>query len=192
MAQSESKRPSFDQLVASYPSPLQYSGAEIKRLIGGGIDDTAAPAAQQWLGGSQGDTCTIRMSRALNYASFPIPHHPAGFRTAKGRDGFNYGFAVQELHKWLISRLGRPDVLVRGKPVKRDAFAGKKGIIVFDIVFDLNADNRTRALGHADLWDGSTFYDEIDGTSNAQRDFFTVANAVSLWICTGDATLPTV
>ena len=190
MAQPHS-RPSFDKLVATYPGPQRYSAGEVKRLIGGAIDDTAAPPAQQWPGGDQGDTCTIRMSRALNYSNVQIPPHFPGFRTARGRDGFRYGFAVQELHKWLGTRFGKPDITAKGKPVRRDAFAGKRGIIVFDIVFGLNADNRTRALGHADLWDGSTFSDEIAGISTAARDFFTIADAVSLWICPGSATLPT-
>ena len=35
---------------------------------GGGADETNAPPSQQWLGGDHGDTCTLRMSRALNYS----------------------------------------------------------------------------------------------------------------------------
>ncbi len=53
MAPPASNRPSFDRLVAAYPSPLKYSVAEVKRLVGGAIDDTGAPPAQQWLGGDR-------------------------------------------------------------------------------------------------------------------------------------------
>jgi hypothetical protein len=60
---------------------------------------------------------------------------------------------------------------------------------VFDIVFGLNPDGRTRALGHADLWDGETFFDELSGQSNQRRDFFNIADAVSLWTLTGTAVL---
>ncbi len=169
----------------------KYSAGVVKRMVGGAIDDTKLPLKQQWLGGESGDTCTIRMSRAFNRSNVPIPKNFPGFRTARGGDGFNYGFAVQELHRWMLSHFDKPDIYVRA-PVNRDAFAGKKGIIVFDISkFGMNPDHLTRALGHADLWDGRTFYDEIDGTSRPSRDFFTIADAVSLWVCSGTATLPT-
>ncbi len=161
-------------------------------MVGGAIDDTRLPPKQQWLGGENGDTCTIRMSRAFNYSGVPVPRTFPGFRTVHGGHGFNYGFAVQELHRWMLSHFGKPDIYVRGAPVARDAFAEKKGLIVFDISkFGLNLDQRTRALGHADLWDGRTFYDEIDNTSSPERDFFKIADAVSLWVCPGNATLPT-
>ena len=163
----------------------------VKRLIGGAADDTKAPPAQQWLGGEHGDTCTLRMSRALNYSGVPIPAHESKLRTVKGADKLNYAFAVQELHAWMIHRFGQPDIRVAGKPVSRDKFAGHKGIIIFDIKFGLNDDGATRALGHADLWDGKTFFDEIYGISTPARDFFTIADAVSLWVARGDAMLPT-
>lgn len=183
-------RPSFDDLVRAYPSPLAYSAGAVKRLIGGAIDDTGAPPADQWLGGEEGDTCTIRMSRAFNATTVKIPAHYPGFRTVRGADGLHYGFAVQEFHAWIAARLGKPDVVERGKPVKRNSFLGKRGIIVLDIVFGLNRDGRTRALGHADLWDGRTFFDEAALISTPDRDFFTMADAVSLWICPGTAMLP--
>ena len=86
---------------------------------------------------------------------------------------------------------GQPDIRVAGKPVSRDTFAGPKGIIIFDIRFGLNDDGVTRALGHADLWDGKTFFDEIYGISTPADDFFARADAVSLWTAQGDAMLPT-
>jgi hypothetical protein len=191
IAAAVAHRPSFDMLVANYPDPRKLGVVALKQLIGGGADDTK-PNASHWLGGANGDTCTLRMSRALNRAGFPIPAHSPSLRTVRGKDGFNYAFAVQELHVWLKSRFGAPEILVKGKPVKRDQFDNKKGIIVFDIVFGLNPDGVTRAMGHADLWDGQTFFDELEGISNPQRDFFNVADAVSLWICPGTALLPLV
>jgi hypothetical protein len=182
-------RPSFDLLVQNYPDPRSIGVAAVKHLIGGGADDTK-PGTDHWLGGENGDTCTLRMSRALNRACLPVPAHFPGLRTVRGNDGLRYAFAVQELHAWLKSALGQPDILVKGKPVKRDQFAGKKGIILFDIVFGLNADGVTRAMGHTDLWDGRTFYDELDGISNPRRDFFAIADGVSLWLLQGAATLP--
>ena len=182
--------PSFDTIVHAYPSPKTYSVHSLKKLIGGGADDTFAPPSQQWLGGDHGDTCTLRMSRALNYSGIHVPAHFHGMRTVRGKDKFHYAFAVQEIHAWLIKKLGLPDIYVKGKPVKRDKLLGKKGIILFDIKFGLNPYGVTRALGHVDLWDGSTFFDEVVGVSRPDRDFFNIADAVSLSLCQGNAVLP--
>ena len=61
---------------------------------------------------------------------------------------------------------------------------------VFDIVFGLNDDGVSRAPGHADLRDGATFFAEVHGISTPRRDFFSIANAVSLRVAPGDGTLP--
>ena len=182
--------PSFDLLVHAYPTPHNYNVHALKKLIGGGADDTNAPPSQQWLGGDHGDTCTLRMSRALNYSGIHVPANFHGMRTVGGKDKLHYAFAVQEIHAWLKKKLGPPDIYVKGKPVKRDKFLGKKGIILFDIRFGLIADGVTRALGHVDLWDGNTFFDEIAHISRPDRDFFNIADAVSLWLCEGKAVLP--
>jgi hypothetical protein len=129
------------------------------------------------------------MSRALNYSHIHLPASHQGLRTVKGNDHLNYAYAVQELHAWMKWKFGPADIRVRGKPVSRDRFLNKKGVIFFDIVFGLNADHRTRALGHADLWDGRTFYDEIAGISSSDHDFFKMADAVSLWIAEGTTSL---
>ena len=77
--------PSFDALVAVYPH--RETPAAIKQKIGGAIDDTHAPAGpQQWLGGPEGDTCTIRMSRAFNYAGAVIPKVTPHLVTVAGGD----------------------------------------------------------------------------------------------------------
>lgn len=185
---ARSRLPPFDRLVETYPAAQTVTA--VKQLIGGGADDTRAPPGpQQWLGGANGDTCTLRMSRAFNYSGSPIPHGFPGLRTVKGRDHLNYAFAVREFEAWVRRNLGPADITVSGKPVARDKFLGHKGLIIFDIVFGPNADG-SRALGHADLWDGKTFYDEINGISGAgDFDFFRRADRVSLWLTDGKATL---
>lgn len=180
--------PPFPALVAHFPNML--SVVTLKRLIGGGADDLDAPPGQQWLGGANGDTCTLRMSRAFNYAGLPIPANDPALHTVKGSDHLNYAFRMQELHQWMLRHFGKPDVAVRGKPADRAPFQGKKGVILFDIKFGMNADGVTRAMGHADLWDGSTFFDEIFGVSSPERDFFDIADGVSLWLASGDGELP--
>ena len=180
--------PSFDALVAVYPH--RETPAEIKQKIGGAIDDTHAPAGpQQWLGGPEGDTCTIRMSRAFNYAGAIIPKVTPHLVTVAGGDHKRYGFRAREFDAWLRHNYGAPDIEVKGKPVPRDRFRGKKGLISFDILFGVDPITHQRATGHVDLWDGVTFYDEIAGISRPNRDFFNVANGVALWLSDGKAML---
>lgn len=180
--------PSFDALVASYPHREQPG--EVKQLIGGSVDDTHAPPGPgQWLGGPNGDTCTIRMSRAFNYGGGVIPRSTPHLVTVPGGDHRRYGFRAREFHAWLRFAYGTPDVEVKGKPVARDKFKGKKGLISFDITFGADPVTHQRATGHVDLWDGVTFYDEIAGISNPHRDFFDVANGVALWFADGEAML---
>src|SRR6266571_2296235 len=99
--QSHPRMPPFDALVNSYPK--DPNGANVKRMIGGGVDDTAKPVKEQWLGGERGDTCTLRMSRAFNYSGVHIPAHWHGLRTTAGRDHLHYAFAVQEMRGWLTA-----------------------------------------------------------------------------------------
>ncbi len=62
--------------------------------------------------------------------------------------------------------------------------------MLFDINFGLNEDLKTRALGHVDLWDSKTFYDELTKVSSPRRDFFNIADRVSLWIAQGTSFWP--
>jgi Type VI secretion system (T6SS), amidase effector protein 4 len=186
--QAHARMPVFDLLLANYPR--DRSGGNVKRLIGGGVNDTGKPLRDQWLGGENGDTCTIRISRALNYSGLHIPASFHGLRTTRGSDGFHYAFAVQEMRVFLTSTLGQPQINVSRKPISREPFKQQKGIILFDINFGLNPDGRTRALGHVDLWDGETFFDEVFGISSPRRDFFQIATRVSLWVANGRAVIP--
>ena len=173
--------PQFDVLNKNYPNFVSVE--TVKRLIGGGVNDLDAPPDQQWLGGASGNTCTIRLSRTLNYSGVPIPKNPEGLRTTYGADHLNYAFAMQEMRQWLTGHFGPPDIdQTGGPPISRDAFRGKKGIIAFDIHF-------SDANGHLDLWDGQTFYDEVYGMSRASHDFFDMARRVSLWLTDGASML---
>jgi hypothetical protein len=180
--------PSFDVLLANYLK--DRVGGNIKRQIGGAIDDTHAAPKDQWLGGDDGDTCTIRMSRTLNYSGVLIPAHFPGLRTASGKDGLHYAFAVQEMRTFLTATFGQPQIESR-RPASRKVFALYKGIILFDINFGMNPDGATRAMGHVDLWDGKTFFDEAWGISTPGRDFFTMASRVSLWVAVGTGMIAT-
>ena len=175
------RRPSFTAANDAYLKIADPTA--FKRAVGGHVDDTRG--GTPWLT----DTCTLRLSRSFNYSGFPIPSNMAGLRTVHGGDKQNYAYALQEFHQWTLKRFGPPDVEVKGPPVARDKFLGHKGLIIFDIKFGANPGMTWGAQGHADLWDGATFYDEFWGISTSSRDFFQIASAVSLWVLAGNGTV---
>jgi Type VI secretion system (T6SS), amidase effector protein 4 len=162
------KLPSFEKLLENYPSGPPES---VKSLIGGDVDSPQVT-----------DTCAVRMSRALNLSGILIPGKTRGLYTVSGRDQRDYALRVQELKQWIQNRFGPPQItavkLSASKPIDRKQFEGSKGIIAFDIVFGLNPDHRTRALGHLDLWDGKNYTHEAEDP----RDYFTLATKVVLWV----------
>lgn len=150
-----------------------------KQQVGGKVDDTHS--GEQWLT----DTCTLRLSRAFNYSGLLIPENRPGLRTVHGKDRLNYAYAVREFHQWVIGHFGKPDIESSGPPSDRTLFAGHHGLIIFNIKFANNPGMSWGATGHADLWDGNTFYDELWKISGPNRDFFQMARHVSLWLMPG-------
>jgi hypothetical protein len=145
-----------------YSDYILYSSAQVKKEIGGAVDDT-------WIT----NTCAIRLSRTLNYNNIPLPGNYMGMKTVKGGDGKRYAFRVREIMPWLRSVLGKPDFETKKKentPFDKTKPSGMKGIIGFDIRF-------SDATGHLDLWDGSTFSSEHD----MSRDYWTAATRIWLW-----------
>ncbi len=173
--------PAFDLLNAHYPNFVSVH--TVKKLIGGGIDDTGLPPEKQWLGGDSGNTCTIRLSRCLNYSGVKVPRGFPGLATADGADHLHYAFRVREMRGWLNATCGPPALdRTGGPPISRAPFLKRKGIIGFEVPF-------SDATGHFDLWDGATFYDEVYGMSHPGHDFFDMATRVSLWPTDGGGTL---
>ncbi|GBQ88296.1 hypothetical protein AA23498_0343 [Acetobacter nitrogenifigens DSM 23921 = NBRC 105050] len=162
----------------------------MKRMIGGAADDTTAPSSDQWLGGASGDTCILRMSHAFKYSGAHIPQPAQHMVTVRGADRLRYGFRAREFDARVRSSDGPPDIEVKGKSVSREKFRGKVGFISFDITFGLTPDGRTRATGHIDPWDGVTFFDEINGISRPDRNFFNVADGMALRLAPGKANMP--
>lgn len=175
--QGNRRLPTFDAANRAYVKN-QFPEA-FKQQVGGHVDDTRS--GTQWLT----DTCTLRLSRAFNYSGVLIPENTAGLRTVHGADKLNYAYSVQEFKRWVLHRFGKPDIEASGPPVDRHLFAGHHGLIIFDIHFGNNPGQTWGAQGHADLWDGATFYDELWGISTPQRDFFAIAHHVSLWLMIG-------
>jgi hypothetical protein len=102
--------------------------------------------------GPSGNTCAVRMSRALNYGTMPISSKQVAalkLATLKGGDGMLYLFRVRELNTYLRATLG-----VTPQTVSTNfgsAFAGLRGIVSFTI------EGWSDASGHFALWDGTQF-----------------------------------
>lgn len=130
---SPRKLPPLDGMWNAYP---MGGAAEVKKKIGGAVDAA-------WIT----NTCTVRLSRALNYGGFevPSPTKAKPMNVIKGGDAKWYAFRVREMSEYLRTRVGKPDVV----STDPDDFIGKKGIIKFTI------SGSSAYTGHFDLWDGT-------------------------------------
>jgi type VI secretion system (T6SS) effector Tae4 (amidase) len=159
------KFPDFDKLWSSYPGG---EAEDVKKRIGGAVN-------ADWIV----NTCTIRMSRAFNYAGtewrIPYGHKyadqkgaPKVLNTVKGGDGLRYAFRVAEFLKYLKEKFGKPQIRIfkeRGEGMP-DAFAGRRGIVVF------NDCGWNDATGHVDLWNKDSI---------AHEAYWEQAKEVYLW-----------
>ncbi|MCA9544504.1 MAG: hypothetical protein KC613_08940 [Myxococcales bacterium] len=145
--------PDFKLLWLGYPRGLS---ADVKPRIGGQV-------AYDWIT----NTCTIRMSRAFNYAGHRIPADHPGLATTRGGDGLRYAFRVAEFRPYLLETFGKPTISHEGEPgtIPTEPFAGRKGVICFEATF-------SDATGHFDMWNG---LQTIGG------NYFYKAHAVHLW-----------
>ena len=115
--------------------------------------------------GESGNTCGVRMSRALNYGALPISGKlvkSLGISTMTGGDGMLYIFRVRELKLYIRKVLSVT-------PIKETktfgaAFASSKGIVAFDV------SGWSDASGHVALWDGTTFREPAHDDFRNQRD----------------------
>lgn len=152
----------WSDLWEAYPDYSYYPDSKqlILDLLG---KDTAS-----WIGGN---SCTIRLSRGLNYCGLAVQPHK-GLTTVRGLDGKRYAFRVRETRPYLVYKYGQPDFNVtkkRGEAFDKTQLSGMKGIIGFEIKW---AD----ATGHFDLWLGDHFSHEEAGS-----DYWQNATRISLW-----------
>ena len=155
--------PPFALLSASYPSYWIFpSPKTVQKLIGGEVQDPDIT-----------NTCTIRLSHALNGAGVAIPRN---FRAVTNRRGANkayYIIRVADFRGFMESRFGPPNVDLRkqaGGTFDRKQIEGYQGVIAFEIGF-------RDATGHFDLW----FQDRFSHESSAGKDYFALASRISLW-----------
>jgi hypothetical protein len=148
--------PSFRRLWNNYPTE---SSERVKEMIGGRVNAT-------WIT----NTCTIRLSRAFNYAGDPIRRGVAGLNAVSGSDRKWYAFRVREMEAYLLHEYGAPQVQAQSTNEQelRGAVRGKRGIIQFKVR------GWSDATGHLDLW---------NGTIVRYSAYFHMAHEVLLWEC---------
>jgi hypothetical protein len=155
--------PEFRILSRDFPDYWKYPEPEmVRKLLGGEVNDRDIT-----------NTCTIRLSHAMNSAGVPIPRIWQGIANRKGKNGRFYIIRVKNFRAWMEFRFGKPDIDISkkaGDAFDRSQIQGTEGVIAFEIGF---AD----ATGHFDLWYGDKFSHE----STAGKDYFKLASRVSLW-----------
>jgi hypothetical protein len=153
----------FGLLARDYPDYWNYPLPDgVKKLIGGEAKDRDIT-----------NTCTIRMSHALNATGIAVPHVWEAITNRRGANGKYYIIRVANFRTWLTHKMGKPDVDFRktaGDAFDRNQIRGMQGIIAFEIGF-------SDATGHFDLWYGDKFSHE----AAAGKDYFALATRISLW-----------
>jgi hypothetical protein len=171
-------KPSFSMMWQAFPDHTKYPTLrELHTFIGGGLaKNIDIPGF-----GANGNTCAVRISRALNYGNLPISAKlvkSLGIGTMTGADGKLYIFRVRELKTYLRSALGVTPIKVSKD--FNNAFIGNQGIVAFEVR------GWSDASGHVALWNGSVFREEHDDYRNLKDDPKTTqveasTNAMMLW-----------
>lgn len=158
--------PSFAKLQAEYFDYVHYTSAQVLQAIGGKVQINAFA-----------NTCAVRMSRALNYNSIPLPgpSSSGSMSVVSGADKKWYAFRVRDLSPWMSRKLTKPNFEIskkQGDPFDKTTISKLRGIIGFDIHFD-------DATGHLDLWDGTFFTSEKAG--HLSTDYWQAATRIWIW-----------
>ena len=135
------------------------------------------------------NTCTMRISRGLNYSGvlLPKPGKFNGLLTIICKDGRPYAIRVKEMRKYLTTIWGEPDFDIKNKrsgedfnPADHPELVNHNGIIAFDIAFGGTAP----ASGHFDIWNGVMFSHESsepEAGATDPKDYWKLATRISLW-----------
>lgn len=146
----------FDKLWQNYPNGTP--GAVLKS-IGGNVQQN-----------NFANTCTIRASRAFNYAGTLVPGpteaKKIGMNVVSGADKRWYAYRVKEFHAYMVKLYGQPHITSKGGSGIPAEMKGKKGVIEF--VGALGGDS----TGHFDIWDGKNC---------KYQEYFKDAKQVYLW-----------
>ncbi len=155
-------KPDFDLMWKNFPDHTLYPTLKsLFSYIGGTlVKNIDVPGF-----GPNGNTCAVRISRALNYGVMPISYKlikSLDLHTMTGGDRMLYLFRVREMRVYLANALG-----VRPTTVTKDfdkAFAGSRGLVAFDV------SGWSDASGHVALWNGTTFKEPDHDDFRGRRD----------------------
>jgi len=165
------KLPDFDMLSREFPDYWKFREAyQAQNHIGGETKDRDIS-----------NTCTIRLSHAMNGSGAPIPHIWEEITNRRGKNKKYYIIRVKNFRSWMEYTFGKPDYDFQkkeGTAFDRKQIQGRQGVIAFEIGFK-------DASGHFDLW----YQDKFSHEHNAGRDYYTLAKRISLW---SDGTITTV
>jgi len=157
------KLPDFDRLSKSYLDYWTYPTPDAARnAVGGEAKDPDIT-----------NTCTIRLSHAMNGVGVPIPRIWEKITNRRGQNGKYYIIRVGKFRSWMEQQFGKPDIDIQrkpGDPFDKSKIKGYEGVIAFDIGFN-------DATGHFDLW----YRDQFSHEKSAGKDYFNLATRVSLW-----------
>jgi hypothetical protein len=155
--------PPFGLLSTAYPNYWLFPNPQaVRKLIGGEVQDPDIT-----------NTCTIRMSHAMNAAGIPIPQFWQRITNRRGSNKRYYIVRVTNFRSWMEHTFGAPSLDFRktgGEAFDRQRIKGFRGVIAFEIGF-------TDATGHFDLW----YQDRFSHEDSAGKDYFALASRVSLW-----------
>ena len=155
----------YSQLSANYPRKNQYktdvnAATNIWELVGGKVLINARSGIFE-------NSCTIRLSHALNKSGDLIPFISGKTSSGKNPPKWWYIFRVKDMKGYLEGKYGQPTVYSNRKQFEKCA---PKGILVLDVP------GWSDASGHATLWDGTTTIDE------AKDEYFGKRNVkFNLW-----------
>lgn len=161
-------RPRFSDLWKNYITGK--SANEVYAIIGGKVQQLYNENPI-----SYSNTCSIRISRSLNYGGMPIDKNkvPINAYHQKGVDGYSYFFRVKDIERFLELNFGKPelDIKTNGMNVSTQ-FKNIKGIIIFEVNF-------SDATGHVTLWEGAMCGDHCYFSNDNPKK---IATRVKLWV----------
>jgi hypothetical protein len=157
------KIPDFDLLSREYPDYWNFPKPEmVRNYIGGETKDRDIT-----------NTCTIRLSHAMNASGAPIPRVWDDIVNRRGKNKKYYIIRVKNFRTWMEHTFGKPDHDFQkktGTAFDRGKIQGREGVIAFEIGFK-------DATGHVDLW----YQDKFSHERDAGKDYFFLAHRISLW-----------
>lgn len=155
-------KPDFTLMWENFPDHERYPDlTALHKFVGG----TLAKNIDVPGFGPNGNTCAVRMSRALNYGGAPVSAEvvrSAGLNTMTGGDGKLYLFRVRELRTYLERTISATPEVVSGD--FGHAFPGRRGIVAYEVK------GWSDASGHFALWNGEQFREAHDDYRSLKDD----------------------